>query len=212
VRLAVLVSGTGSIMAATADRGIEPALVLADRPCPAEGLAEERGLAFLLVDRTLWRSADGAFAREAYSDAVGQALAEREIELVALAGFGTVLAGAILERYHGAMLNTHPSLLPSFPGWHAVAQALAFGVKVTGTTVHLVVPEVDAGPILAQEPVRVAPGDDVASLHERIKETERWLYPSVLAATLRVLAPGRRWWEEESFMRALEEEVAGCVR
>jgi phosphoribosylglycinamide formyltransferase-1 len=199
-------------MAATVDRGIEPALVLADRPCPAEELAAQRGLPFLRVDRRDWRSPEGIFAREEFSDAVAAVLAEREIDLVALAGFGTVLAGSILERYHGAMLNTHPSLLPSFPGWHAVAQALAFGVKVTGTTVHLVVPEVDAGPILAQEPVRVVPGDDVSSLHERIKETERWLYPSVLAATLRIFDRDRRWWEGEAFRRALDEEVAGCVR
>lgn len=211
MRLAVLVSGTGSIMAATADRGITPAVVLADRPCPAEELARARGLPFEVLDRTSWRRPQGGLAREAFSDAILDALARRDVELVALAGFGTVLAGAILARYDGAMLNTHPSLLPSFPGWHAVEHALAAGVKVTGTTVHLVVPEVDAGPILAQEAVRVRPGDDVWSLHERIKETERWLYPSVIAASLRTYAPGRRWWDEAEFAHALEEEVASCV-
>ena len=97
-----------------------------------------------------------------------------------MAGFGTILDKPIHDAYEGRILNTHPALLPSFPGWHAVEQALAAGVKLTGCTVHLATLEVDAGPILAQEAVAVLPDDDAASLHERIKAVERRLYPRTI--------------------------------
>ena len=93
-----------------------------------------------------------------------------------MAGFGTILAKPIFDRFAGRILNTHPALLPAFPGWHAVADALDYGVKVTGCTVHVATEEVDAGPILAQEAVAVLPDDTVESLHERIKAVERRLY------------------------------------
>ncbi len=93
-----------------------------------------------------------------------------------MAGFGTILAKPIFDRFAGHILNTHPALLPPFPGWHAVDDALAYGVKVTGCTVHVATEEVDAGPILAQEAVAVRPDDTVESLHERIKAVERRLY------------------------------------
>ena len=82
----------------------------------------------------------------------------------------------------GQILNTHPALLPAFKGWHAVRAALEYGVKVTGCTVHIVTEEMDAGPILAQEPVRVLDGDTEETLHERIKEVERWLFPETIKA------------------------------
>lgn len=97
-----------------------------------------------------------------------------------MAGFGTVLDEPIHDAYARRILNTHPALLPAFPGWHAVEQALEVGVKVTGCTVHLATLEVDAGPILAQQAVPVLPGDTVDRLHERIKETERMLYPRTI--------------------------------
>ena len=97
-----------------------------------------------------------------------------------MAGFMTVLAPPMFDVYAGRVLNTHPSLLPAFPGAHAVRDALAFGVKVTGCTVHLATERMDDGPILAQEAVPVLPGDTEASLHERIKAVERNLYPTVL--------------------------------
>jgi phosphoribosylglycinamide formyltransferase-1 len=97
-----------------------------------------------------------------------------------MAGFGTVLGATLQEVYAGRVVNTHPSLLPAFPGWHAVEEAIAYGVKVTGCTVHLVTLEVDAGPILAQEAVPVLPGDTAERLHERIKATERRLYPRTI--------------------------------
>ena len=98
------------------------------------------------------------------------------IELVAMAGFGTVLDQPIQDAYGGRILNTHPSLLPAFPGWHAVQDAMDYGVKVTGCTVHVATLEVDAGPILAQQAVAVEAEDTVDTLHERIKTVERDLY------------------------------------
>jgi phosphoribosylglycinamide formyltransferase-1 len=98
-----------------------------------------------------------------------------------MAGFMTVLDKPVFDAYQGRIVNTHPSLLPAFRGAHAVEDALAFGVQVTGCTVHVATVEVDDGPILAQEAVPVLPGDTVATLHERIKEVERRLYPEVVA-------------------------------
>ncbi len=97
-----------------------------------------------------------------------------------MAGFGTVLAAPILDAFPGRVLNTHPALLPAFKGWHAVADALAAGVTVTGCTVHVATIDVDEGPILAQEEVAILPGDTAESLHERIKAVERRLYPDTI--------------------------------
>jgi len=110
--------------------------------------------------------------------------------VVAMAGFGTVLGPPIFEVYYGRILNTHPALLPAFKGWHAVRDAIEAGVKVTGTTVHIATEEVDAGPILAQEPVRVEPGDTEESLHERIKVVERRLYPETIRLFMRQIRGG----------------------
>jgi phosphoribosylglycinamide formyltransferase 1 len=99
---------------------------------------------------------------------------------VVMAGFGTVLGEPVHDAFGGRILNTHPALLPAFPGWHAVEDALAAGVSVTGCTVHLATVETDAGPVLAQEQVPVLEGDTVSSLHERIKEVERRLYPATI--------------------------------
>jgi len=116
----------------------------------------------------------------AYTGRVVEALKRHQIDVIAMAGFGTVLAPSLFELYPGRVLNTHPALLPAFKGWHAVRDALAFGVKVTGTTVHLATVEVDEGPILAQEAVTVEDGDTESSLHERIKQVERRLYPETI--------------------------------
>jgi phosphoribosylglycinamide formyltransferase-1 len=130
------------------------------------------------------------FDRAGYTDRVVEALERHAIDVVAMAGFGTVLSAAVFDRYPGRVLNTHPALLPAFKGWHAVRDALAAGVKVTGTTVHIATEEVDDGPILAQEAVPVLDGDDEAGLHERIKAVERRLYPETIAAFLERLAAG----------------------
>jgi phosphoribosylglycinamide formyltransferase-1 len=115
---------------------------------------------------------------------VTRLLVEREVDLVVMAGFGTVFAASIHDAFPHRILNTHPALLPSFKGWHGVRDALAYGVKVTGCTIHVATLEVDAGPILAQEAVPVLPDDDEASLHERIKAVERRLYPATIRAVL----------------------------
>ncbi len=101
-----------------------------------------------------------------------------------MAGYGTILAKPMFDTYGGRILNTHPALLPAFPGWHAVEDALDYGVKLTGCTVHVTTEEVDAGPILAQEAVAVLDGDTVETLHERIKTVERRLYVDTVRAVI----------------------------
>ncbi len=180
MRVGVLVSGAGSILEALLADDIPVAVVLSDRPCRALDIAEAAGVKSVLVDRRLFGSFGAEFDRVAFTDAVVEALTRHGVEVVAMAGFGTVLAQSAHDAYPGRILNTHPALLPAFPGWHAVQDALAAGVSVTGCTVHLATLEVDAGPVLAQESVPVYDDDDVESLHERIKECERQLYPQTI--------------------------------
>jgi phosphoribosylglycinamide formyltransferase-1 len=188
VRVAVLVSGTGTILSAMLEREVPVALVAADRPCPALERAEAAGVPAVLADRRDHGGFGRDFDREGYTEAVTAVLAEHRIDLVAMAGFGTVLTAGIHQRFPGRVLNTHPSLLPAFPGWHAVDDALAAGVTVTGCTVHVATVELDAGPVLAQEEVPVLPDDTAETLHERIKEVERRLYPATVLAMLDQLA------------------------
>ena len=173
MRLAVLVSGTGTILDAMADAGLPVSFVVADRPCRAIEVAEGHGIPASVVERD---SFGDDFDRTAYTEKLTAELEAADIDLIAMAGFGTILEQPIYERFAGRILNTHPSLLPAFPGWRAVDEALAHGVHVTGCTVHYAELEVDSGPILAQETVPVLSDDDVASLHERIKAVERRLY------------------------------------
>ena len=173
MRLAVLASGSGTILDAMASSGLPISLVLVDRPCKAEKVAANHGLACELVERTSFGS---DFDRVDYTQQVTERLLAAQIELVVMAGFGTVLDQPIQDAYGGRILNTHPSLLPAFPGWHAVDDAMDYGVKVTGCTVHVATLEVDAGPILAQQAVAVEAEDTVDTLHERIKTVERDLY------------------------------------
>jgi phosphoribosylglycinamide formyltransferase-1 len=177
MRTAVLVSGSGTILDAVLERGIPVAVVVADRPCAALAKAEAAGVEALLLERTDFSP---SFDRAGYSARVAQALQDRGVELVAMAGWGTVFDPPMHDAYGGRMLNTHPALLPAFPGWHAVRDALAYGVKVTGCTVHVAGLEVDTGPILAQEAVAVLDDDTEESLHERIKAVERRIYPETI--------------------------------
>jgi phosphoribosylglycinamide formyltransferase-1 len=184
VRVAVLVSGTGSILDAMIADDLPVVLVLADRPCRALRLAADAGIDTALVDRREFGGYSPRFDREAFSRKVTEVLGAHRIDLVAMAGFGTVLARAIHDTYAGRILNTHPALLPAFPGWHAVEDALAAGVPVTGCTVHEATLDTDAGPVLAREEVPVLPGDTADSLHERIKEVERRLYPATIRSVI----------------------------
>ena len=177
MRVGVLASGSGTILRALLGRNLPIVAVVVDRPCGALEIARTAGLAAELVERTDFGP---SFDRVAYTHDVVDVLHRHDVDLVALAGFGTILSKPFIDAFAGRAVNTHPALLPSFKGWHAVRDALEFGVKVTGPTVHLVTEDVDSGPILAQEAVPVLDDDTEATLHERIKEVERRLYPAVI--------------------------------
>jgi len=185
----VLVSGSGTVLDAIAISGVPVSVVVADRPCRALARASSRGIEALLIDRRDFGGFTPGFERARYTEALTEALVSRGVDVVAMAGFGTVLTERVHDAFGGRILNTHPSLLPAFPGWHAVADALAAGVTTTGCTVHVATPEVDAGPVLAQEEVPVLPGDTESTLHERIKRAERRLYPATIIRVLRELDP-----------------------
>ena len=181
MRVGVLVSGSGTILDAILEAGIDVGLVVTDRRCAAVDVAHRHGVPVVVQERS---SFGADFDRDAFTVDVTKLLVDDGIELVVMAGYGTILGEAIYERYAGHVLNTHPALLPSFPGWHGVRDALAYGVKVTGCTVHVATLEVDAGPILAQEAVPVLPEDTEATLHERIKVVERRLYVRTITSIL----------------------------
>jgi phosphoribosylglycinamide formyltransferase 1 len=191
VRLAVLVSGSGTILRAMFEAGLPVTVVLSDRPCAALALAEEQGATAELVDRAAYGGFGPGFDRDGFTATVAATLVAHQVDLVAMAGFGTVMTEAVHRAFPHRILNTHPALLPAFPGWHGVRDALAAGVAETGCTVHLATLEMDAGPILAQEVVPVRPGDTEETLHERIKVVERTLYPATVAWALRELEAGR---------------------
>lgn len=184
-RVVVLVSGTGTLLQALMDAGgpdypAEVVAVGADR-IGVGGLrrAEDRGLPTFVVE--LNQHPDRAGWDAALTDAV----AAKAPDLVVTAGFMKLLGPAFLDRFGGRIVNSHPSLLPAFPGARAVVDALAYGVRVTGTTVHLVDAGVDTGPILAQRAVEVLPDDAEARLHERIKVVERRLLVDLVAELAR---------------------------
>ena len=173
MRTAVLASGTGSILDAMLDEGVPIEVVILDRPCGAAAVAQRHNVPCEMLERV---SFGEDFDRYAYTDQVIASLRAHSVDLVIMAGYGTIFAQQMFAAFGGRIVNTHPALLPAFKGWHAVRDALAAGVKVTGCTVHVATAEVDAGPILAQEAVRVEEGDTEQTLHERIKQVERKLY------------------------------------
>jgi phosphoribosylglycinamide formyltransferase 1 len=177
----VLASGTGSLLESLLDAAVGdyPARVVAvgvDRDCRAVEIATAASLPSFKV-----RLADHP-DRAAWDAALTEAAAAHSPDLVVSAGFMKILGPQFLSQFCGRILNTHPALLPAFPGTHGVAEALAYGVKVTGCTVHLVDAGTDTGPILAQQPIPVLDDDDEQTLHERIKVTERRLLVDVVAA------------------------------
>jgi len=198
----VLVSGSGTILEAMLGAGLEVALVASDRPCRALEVAREADVETVLVDRRAFGGFTKEFDREGYSRELARVLRAHGIDLIAMTGFGTIVTAALHEVFPGRVLNTHPSLLPAFKGWHAVAATLAAGVSETGCTVHVATEALDDGPILAQRRVEVLAGDDEASLHERIKTVERVLYPEVVARVMASLARGE---EPERAADTLEE-------
>jgi phosphoribosylglycinamide formyltransferase 1 len=180
VRLAVLVSGSGTNLQALIDAidadddfGGEVVVVGSDRP-DAGGLDRARAAGIATVVQTLAAHPD----RRTWETALRADLEAHEPEAVVLAGFMRILSGGFLAGWPDRVINTHPSLLPAFRGAHAVRDALGYGVRITGSTVHLVDEQVDHGPIVAQRPVEVREDDTETSLHERIKAVEHELLPA----------------------------------
>jgi phosphoribosylglycinamide formyltransferase-1 len=174
MRIGVLASGGGTNLRAILEAGLPVVVVVVDRPCGATAVAGEFNVPVELVARAK------PFDRLEFTHQVVDALERHAVELVAMAGFMTILEKPMFDAFAGRVLNTHPSLLPSFRGAHAVADALAAGVKVTGCTVHVATLEVDEGPIVAQQAVPVLSGDTPEALHERIKAVEHRLYPQAI--------------------------------
>ena len=171
--IGVLVSGTGTNLQALLDAGLPVVAVASNRP---EAAALARAGAIPVASFALADFED----RSARDAAMAAWLEEHGVRLVVLAGYMHILTPAFLERFPDAVVNVHPSLLPAFPGVRAVEEQLEAGVEVAGATVHIVDEGVDSGPILAQEPVAVLPGDTPETLHERIKSDEHRLLPEVV--------------------------------
>jgi phosphoribosylglycinamide formyltransferase 1 len=188
-RVAILISGRGSNMMAlieaakAEDYPAEIALVVSNRP-DAQGLARarEQGVATAIVDHTAFGD-----DREAFEHALDRELAEHRIDLICLAGFMRLLTPWFVTRWSGRMLNIHPALLPQLKGLHTHRRALAAGLRQHGATVHFVVPAMDSGPIVLQEPVPVCEGDTEEALAARVLAVEHRIYPQAL----RALAEGR---------------------
>lgn len=184
-RLAILISGRGSNMAALIDAAqsgriphAEVAVVVSDQPSAA-GLkrAKECGIETLIIERH-------GRAREAHDKEIVAALRERQVDFICLAGYMRILSRAFIAAYRGRILNIHPSLLPSFTGLEAQKQALEHRVKVAGCTVHFVDETLDGGPIVAQRVVSVREDDTVETLSTRILEQEHELYPEAVTTVL----------------------------
>ena len=186
IAVGVLASGGGSILEAIIegqDEHYRVVVVGSDQAgCGALDRARDAGIATEVVAFPKPIDERGPASAE-----LAQRMRSHGVDLMAHAGFMKILARSYFDELGVVALNSHPALLPSFPGAHGVRDALAHGVKVTGSTIHVATPEVDAGPIVLQEAVSIEPEDDEESLHERIKVIERRLYPEAI----RLFAQGR---------------------
>ena len=187
VKVAVLISGAGSNMAALIDAGqaagspFEVVLVVSNQPdAGGIAIAAAKGVAALTVDHRPFGK-----DREAHERAIDVALTDAGVERIALAGYMRLLTPWLVRKWAGRMLNIHPSLLPLYPGLDTHARAIEAGDVEAGCTVHLVTEGVDEGPILGQARVPVLPGDTPASLSERVRVAEHALYPAILAEVCR---------------------------
>lgn len=184
VRIAILASGSGTnaealIQASQRNElgGGEVIAVLSDREdAGALERARSREVEYVFVDPAPYPD------RDSYSKALVKELEARDVQLVCLAGFMRILAPVFIQAFPDSVLNIHPALLPAFAGANAVRDALSWGVRVTGSTVHFADENVDHGPIILQEAVEILPGDTEESLHERIKEVEHRIYPDAVRA------------------------------
>lgn len=203
--IGVLISGRGSnlqaLIDAIDDRRLRARVaVVISNKADAQGLlrAARAGIDALVLDHR------AAPSRDAYDRQLAQELRARGVRIVCLAGFMRLIGAPLLEAFPNAILNVHPSLLPAFPGVDAQRQALQYGVKVTGATVHLVTKELDGGPILLQAAVPVLDGDSVDTLSARILEQEHRLYP----LAVQMLLDGD-WRLEDRRFRVTERAAGG---
>ena len=190
-KLAVMVSGSGTLLERMLADKLPITLVVAEKPCRGLEIAQAAGITTELYARNDWgwdnaRKWDDQpnFDRTSFSNGIAKLLNSYNITITAMAGFMTILAPEFFDVYKGLLLNIHPALLPKYKGERAVADALEAGETVTGSTIHVATAELDAGPIIAQEKVDIEPDDTVSTLHERIKEIERPLYSRVLREIL----------------------------
>jgi phosphoribosylglycinamide formyltransferase 1 len=204
VSVAVLASGSGTNLQALLDDpvvGPRVTLVVSDRPgAGALDRAARHGVEAVHLDPKAYGS------REEHDAALVELLRSRGIEVVCLAGYMRILTPVAVRAFWGRMVNVHPALLPAFPGAHAVREALVWGSRVTGATVHLVDEEVDHGPVILQEAVPVLDDDDEASLHGRIQEVEHRIYP----AAVRLLLEGRLRIEGRRVVQASAATARGA--
>lgn len=202
-RIAILISGRGSNMQALAEAASAPdypaevALVISNRPdAPGLAWAKEHGLPTLVLDHTRYES------RAHFEGQLQSVLELSKVELIALAGFMRLMTADFVTHWQGRMINIHPSLLPAFKGLNTHEQALAAGVRLSGCTVHFVVPEMDAGPIVGQAAVPVRPDDTPETLAARVLAAEHRLYPRMLAliaqGQVRMTSDGTFWQDVEN--------------
>lgn len=186
LKVVVLASGTGTLLQAILDHqgAYQVVGVVTDLACPANQRATAAGVPTEIVEFAACPD------RGQWNEQLAETVGNFAPDIVVSAGFMRILGSPFLDAFGGRIINTHPALLPSFPGAHGVRDALAYGVKVTGSTVHFVDAGVDTGPIIAQEPVKVLEGDDEATLHERIKQVERELIVNVLNSASVVMEAG----------------------
>jgi phosphoribosylglycinamide formyltransferase 1 len=195
-RVAILISGRGSNMTALIEAARSPDFpaeisVVVSNKADAAGVAKARGAG---IPVEIVESRSFGKDRAAFEIALQTVLDQRSVDLVCLAGFMRLFTAEFVQRWHGRMLNIHPSLLPAFPGLDPHGQALKAGVKISGATVHFVTPDTDAGPIVIQGAVAVKDDDTVETLSERILGVEHRIYPAAvrLVADMRVRIDGDR--------------------
>jgi phosphoribosylglycinamide formyltransferase-1 len=204
MKIAVLASGEGTNAKALIDAskqgdlspGDVVALISDRHDAGALRLARDAGVDAAFIDPAPYDS------RSSYGEVLLEALVDREVDLLCLAGFMRILGSNVIRGFPDRILNVHPALLPAFPGARAVREALQWGVKVTGATVHFADEEIDNGPIIIQEAVEVLPDDDEKSLHGRIKTVEHRIYPyaTSLVCAGRIRVDGRKVMIEDGAM------------
>jgi phosphoribosylglycinamide formyltransferase-1 len=193
VRWAVLVGGRGSNLEALIRSGIDIVQVVSHRAgVGALAIAERAGIPGVALEPVHWPD------RDRYDEAIAAQLEASGADGVVMAGFLRKIGPLLVDRYRDRIINIHPSLLPAFPGLHAIRQALRYGVKVTGATVHFVDEEIDHGPIIAQEAVAIYAGDTEESLTARVQAAEHRLLPEAVRALDlgRLRIDGRQVWGE----------------